>query len=293
MLKLFFEYEWESQPVLVHSVTTKAFDAPQTTTIYTYDSQLALPVTVMQQSGGNSTETSYRYAHMFTYPATGAIPARDLNEKGILAPIETLTLRNGKVVSAEYTEYAHVALDNGLSVVLPSKKYRMPLVAGPIEVTNVSRATYNAGWRYDPKYELSEQYEYDLSGNLVCIRTLHGAKTAFVYLDDFKIAEVANAGADEIFHTSFEKLMSNPAVTPKTGDRALRGSYRFTLSGFPHGEYVMTYWSCPGNSVWTKNTETVTVNASAVTVTIPDRGWIDELSVLFIYPRQVTFLVLL
>ncbi len=278
MFKFLFSYEWESQPVLLESVETWSYNAPATTTRYEYDDEFMAPVSVTQTSAGNSTKTTYYYAHTHVYTRAGEEPGAHLEDAGVLAPVETVTLRNDKVVGSEYVAYNHTPLAENPDAVLPARKYYLPLLAPAAPLDYYSVGQYSG-------YKIAEEYRYDDRGNVVCISTPQGRATSFIYLKDsngnnteLRIAEISNATRDEVFHTSFEDVAgAHVSDRAKTGEKVWSGSYSVPLTGIAPGEYALSYWQSNDLGLnWTKAVNRVTVDAGASQRTIGGSGWIDE-----------------
>ncbi|MDL2319678.1 hypothetical protein LJC45_00905 [Alistipes sp. OttesenSCG-928-B03] len=308
-----FEYQWESQPVLLENKSTKYFNNPAstTTTTYTYDNDLAIPTSVVQtDSEGNQVKTTYRYAHNLTYsPANVNYPAKNLVSAGILAPIETVTYKNNNVISSELIEYAFVPLQNNSTAVLPKNTYYMPLQA---PIANITPANYNGtvNMVYDPRYKVSQTLEYDRQGNVQCTHTPEGNQGCVVYMKNnsryntnIKVAEVSNAvrltGAtgrvNQVFYDSFEDAASTTGIITsakaKTGNKVYVGSsYSASLSDFIPGDYALTYWASPNlGETWNKVTENVTVTTSTSSKIIENNGWVDEVRIIPVDARMKTY----
>lgn len=310
------EYKWESQPVLLASTETKYFGntKPSVKTEYTYENNdwVALTSTVQTDAEGNQIKTTHRYAHNLAHTPTSLnFSTKSLVANGILAPVETVTYKNNKVVSSELIEYAFVPLANNSTAVLPQKKYYMPLQS---PVASITSANYNStvNLAYDPRYKLAQTFEYDRWGNVQSIHTPDGDKASYVYMkyndgsnSNIKIADVTNAvrltgtsgRVNQVIYNSFEDTYPTTGTVTttlaKSGQRVYSGSsYSISLADLIPGEYALTYWkSNNSGQSWDKIEENLTISASSSTKSIANNGWIDDVRIIPVDARMKTYTV--
>jgi hypothetical protein len=118
---------------------------------------------------------------------------------------------------------------------------------------------------------------YDDRGNLIEQQKTNDNKRAYVwgYNGEYAIAEVINASASDIFHTSFEDAEGNSPINDcKTGTKSRTGGFSKTLSSLSNGQYVLSYWLKSGAG-WTPQTSLVTVGSGTYTISLT--GQVDEI----------------
>lgn len=123
-------------------------------------------------------------------------------------------------------------------------------------------------------------HQYDAIGNPIEISREGDTRVSFIwgYNSQMPIAEVKNASANEIFHTSFEAGEEGGNSTDydsRTGIKSKTGDYTKTLNGLtPNKAYVLTYWQKVSN-VWTLQTLNIAPSTST-SYTIRLTGQVDE-----------------
>ncbi|MDL2320181.1 hypothetical protein LJC45_03510 [Alistipes sp. OttesenSCG-928-B03] len=295
-----FEYQWESLPVLLKSTETFFFNnaSSKIKTEYEYDNWMAPSAITQTDAENNKVKITYRYAHSMTHsPSNLNFPTKVLVDKGILAPVETVTYKDNNILSSELIEYGF--LRNHSTLVKPINIYYMPQYHG----ASISQADYSQSTAliYDSRYKLKETYCYDPSGVMLNVTTPEGYKSSYMYeqnddwdLNNIKIADISGAiymsgwseRTNQVFHSSFEDEFYYTGIETsskaKTGQKVYSGSsLNINLTKFIPGDYVLTYWkSTDSGQTWTKVTESVTVTNSTSSKVISNNGWIDEVRIL-------------
>lgn len=196
---------------------------------------------IVLSSSGSTLRTEW------TYPvANGTAPPAmyDLNTPNfknmIGLPIEQRKYVNGTLVNKAQNNYTSI----GTSIVLSN--YR----------------EYKAG---TTEY-VDKNYSYDGSSlRLTNLTGTGGNSKSFVwgYGNQFPIAEIANAQANQVFHTSFEDYSAQPiSADAKTGKYSYASNLPFTVVLPSPGAYTLFYWSKIQGGTWQANQVQVTSNAA-------------------------------
>jgi len=124
---------------------------------------------------------------------------------------------------------------------------------------------------YKPEMIFSD---YDDRGNLREQYKANDQPHSYIWGYDklHPIAEVTNAKANDIVHTSFEDGNGN-SMGGVTGEMYLNGTYNNSVTGLTNGPYVLSYWKLI-NSEWIFQNTPVTVSNQSFTINIS--GQIDE-----------------
>jgi hypothetical protein len=126
----------------------------------------------------------------------------------------------------------------------------------------------------DSRYKKKIEFTYDASGRVKSQQLTDHAPVSYLWGYDmiftsgspagskiFPIAEIKNASAAQVFHTSFEDA-TGTIMTSVTGKKAKGGA--FTIPGSFTGNYTLTYWQKSGNGNWTLVSNTLTDPAGIV-----------------------------
>lgn len=116
---------------------------------------------------------------------------------------------------------------------------------------------------------------YDDNGSVISVSKENDVKKAYIwaYNKNYPIAEVLNAEAKDVFHTSFEDAEGN-AQEGKTGRKSHTGGYSKVLPNLTNGTYVLSWWEKNG-STWNLQVNTnISVTNSTFTINLP--GQVDE-----------------
>lgn len=117
---------------------------------------------------------------------------------------------------------------------------------------------------------------YDDKANVLSVAKENNVKMTYVwgYNKSYPIAEVTNAEATDVFHTSFEDESDvTIAAEGKTGRKSKIGGFSKALTNLTDGSYTLSYWQKSGNN-WTLITNSVNVTDNAYTINIS--GQVDE-----------------
>lgn len=177
-----------------------------------------------------------------TLPTTVAGVKHLIEINKIIAPIEKYTIRqnsdgtNQRVTSGVVTMYKTdqplidkvYTLNTGASIPLLSFNH-----------SNMVANSFLPDNRYIPRINYKN---YDSFGNVTEVAKENDASIAYVwgYNGTLPIAEIKNAGADQVLYTSFEDATANTTSDSFSGEKALSVAYNVTLPGA--GTYKLTYW---------------------------------------------------
>lgn len=219
--------------------------------------------------------------------ASSTGPARGiymLNAKKILnIPIETYSyLQNedntlARVIAARATSFQ--ANPSNSAYVVPHRIFNWDSPAA-IPLSQFTPVTVNGGSSdivlnglYKPRVTVSG---YDQFSNVNNVQKENDVNVAYLwgYGSCLPIAEIKNALAKNVYHTSFEESIANYANEGKTGMKSSTAGLSVTLSNLDEGAYILTYFLKQGSN-WILQQTSVTVSASG-SYTISLAGQIDE-----------------
>jgi YD repeat-containing protein len=126
-------------------------------------------------------------------------------------------------------------------------------IANPLSLTNFASNWVAGALNPHPSYARKDNfYRYDAVGNVLEQGPEDGVRTSYIWGhgQTLPIAEVVNAPANQIFHTSFEEATTTDILTggAKTGERYLQlgtnqTTYQLIGTGaLPKGTYTLSYW---------------------------------------------------
>lgn len=235
--KEFFGYKWISEAVLLESVITEK--GPYNTRITQnndYDPVFKIPVkTTYTDDELNRIENITTYAHHYSpsnpQPGTMAEACSLLNQKGIIAPIEKIVVKNGNVIGGEITLYRKALVGRAdfryYYSPLPHESYKLAL-DNPVPLNNFTKSHFNGdNFVMDQRYVKEQSFEsINEQGNPLTVTDTYGNKGAFIYGQDGNvIAEVINARNDGIEYS----------ITDNTH------GWPFVGSGFPGNSFTVPY----------------------------------------------------
>lgn len=134
-------------------------------------------------------------------------------------------------------------------------------------------------------------HSYNPSSKPLSVSQHQGTIISYVYgyKEQLPIAEVKNANANQIFHTSFEDINST-SVDPMlgfTGGKCWNGNYTISADKRPvSGNYIMSYWEMIGTGPWTYKAQTIT---NGIPQQINSTGKIDEIRVYPLTAQMTTY----
>lgn len=312
-------YRWICEPV--YHTKTKTYSGKynlSSETSISYNLGKMLPVrTVTKDSEGNTYETRINYSGDF-----GNITQSNITDKtGMLAaikymftknalsiPIETISYKNGKVISANLNIFQTVIKQMEPVGIVPAKEMALPLKAAKENSSFTPSYIYNAAsiseFRHDANYKTIINYdEYD-SYTLLSSHEENGpAKSVlYGYDDTLPIAAVTNAvvsrseGKNQVIYDSFESG-ANILKVPhsKSGDYVLNGYYSVPLNKLKPGKYSVSYWRKPRTSSnradWEYVERIVNINSTTLPFTLASSSAYvyDELRVIPVDARMTTY----
>lgn len=226
-------------------------EAITVTTKYVYDNPLHLQPTeqITYTSDGDVLRTVYKYPSDFS----AADPAcAEMINRNILTPV---------VKKESYKGATHIE----------SVKTNFAIQGNLIVPVSVQSTVGS-----NPTETRLRYHQYDESGNVLSVSADQDVNYSYVwgYNRTYPIAQVVNADAKDIFHTSFEDGQGQVASPGgKTGKKIFNGTFTRTLTGLTNGPYVFSYWQKSG-STWVLQSSIVNVTGSAFSISIT--GEIDE-----------------
>jgi YD repeat-containing protein len=209
---------------------------------------------------------------------TGALKLM-LKNNLVKYPIEVVHKVNDKVTDAELTLF-RVSENNFLNV----DRVLKCQFAQPIEDNSLIRSEINSinQFEYDSKYKVETIFDkYTEFGRLQQFHGLDNIKISYIwgYGGSLVIAQVENAGYDNIFHTSFEDDPTTETFLSqsKTGKYAHQGTFEVILSDKATGQYVLQYWISNDGIYWTENISDLQIANESTSIVIGSSGsFLDE-----------------
>lgn len=105
------EYSWYSEPIYLDKTVIQegCYNLPSTVS-YTYDTTHMVPKEINQIDGeGNIIIKTFTYSFNYKNNNNHSDPnnyaLRILNDRNIVLPVETTTMKNGKIIAGEHTRY--------------------------------------------------------------------------------------------------------------------------------------------------------------------------------------------
>lgn len=312
------EYSWYSEPIYLDKTVIQegCYNLPSTVS-YTYDTTHMVPKEINQIDGeGNIIIKTFTYSFNYKNNNNHSDPnnyaLRILNDRNIVLPVETTTMKNGKIIAGEHTRYRTQMVQPYPNItaqlaVVPSSKWKLA-INNPISYNDFTPSYVVSGMPiiFDSKYEMEIQFEhYDANGQLICWRETNGNLQSIIYDNDGSrpIAQIVNARVttpingsyqrdNQVFYTSFEDNDDTSfAATPKTGNKTFCGSYNIDLKNFAPGVYSLTYWlSRDFGDTWERVQKTINVTSSTATYTIGvGLDCLDEVRICPLNARMTTY----
>lgn len=295
---IFRSYKWDSEPVYLTKTTTEAGPYNMQSTVdYLYDTVRMVPTRIIETDGaGNRTikTITYPFNYKFYYIKNQTTSSlHNLAQSNIIVPVETITVKNGKILSGEYNEYKYT--QSGMesdgyhkyALAIASKSF-LPL---NVEIQDFYDATVVSDTLViDSKYKKLEFFDhYDSNGQLLSSHQKDGIPTSTIYgyNGTLPIARVKNAVAteidlvsyernNEVFHTSFENE-TRTCSTAKTGAKVHYGTYSINVQHFIPGRYSLTYWkSTDSGKTWSRINTHLVINDASISHVIGGNYYIDE-----------------
>jgi len=240
---------------------------------YGYGSSRHLQVTESSQVRSlseNNKETSKflyppDYVDLDVYDNT-SLPIKYLQDKNIInVPIEQIQLlqdlstNTSTVIGGTITTFKNgTALkDKIFSLDIGSPISTNQFLPNAFQFSNRILTKFRPDSRYDSVVSFQK---YDDLGNVIEMSKTGDIHTSYVwgYNKSLPIAEVKNATALQIYHTSFEDASGNVSSDAKTGSKCFSGSLHLTAPSA--GTLNLTYWSKTGANQW--QLQETTINGS-------------------------------
>jgi hypothetical protein len=226
-------------------------------TDYAYNVEnLAIKEKTTISSKGEVLKTAYKYPH----DNTGMTVYSTMVSRNILSPaIEEQHYRNSNFLQSTKTNYDFW---NGSAW---STSPTNVIVPRTVETQFLSSA---------PRLRL-RYHSYDDNRNVMSVSNENDVKKSYIwaYNKNYPIAELLNAEAKDVFHTSFEDAEGN-VFDGKTGKKSRVGGYSRAISNLTNGTYVLSWWQKNGSAwVLQMNTNIAVTNG---TYSINLAGQVDE-----------------
>jgi YD repeat-containing protein len=227
-------------------------------TDYTYNGQnLSVQQKKMLSSKGDTLKTVYEYPSDFA----GVGVYDELVSRNVLSPvIKESDYKNSIFLRSTKNNYDFW---NGNAWITTATN----MVVTRTSETQVSGNPVEVRLRY---------HSYDDKSNPTSVSKEADVKTSYIwaYNQNYPIAEVMNAEAKDIFHTSFEEGDGNrTAGDSKTGKKSKTDGYSKILTGLADQSYILSYWTKSAGS-WTFNSTTTAVTGGTYNISIG--GQVDE-----------------
>lgn len=260
--------------VVLRSVTKFKYSHPYN------DGHLSVTEKSVLQSNGSIVKETYKYAADFaniTSTGNESRGVKKLKDLHVLTPvIETASyIKNRsdtdyKLLGSSYWEY------------YPDKPLRKSKfsITTDTPLSGFSQATVASGAVVkDSRYKLEGTYgKYTSLGKLQELQKVNDTKVSYLwgYGQQYVVAEVVNASANEIFYESFEEGNGNSAMgDSRTGKYSKTTGYNLVLSNLtPNMSYTLSYWRKVSGS-WTFVVQTVAL-AAVTTYNTSLTGQVDE-----------------
>jgi YD repeat-containing protein len=201
--------------------------------------------------------TAYKYPHNYS----GNLVYDNMLSRNIITPaVEEQTYKNGDFLQSVKTNFDFW---NGTNWSTTATN----IIAPRTVQTQILNSAPEVRLRYQT---------YDDKANITAVSKENDVKLSYIwgYNKNYPIAEVVNAEAKDVFHTSFEEGDGNSSNGDcKTGRKSKVNGFSKTLTGLTNQSYKLSYWSESG-SVWTLHTSTVSVSAGSYVISIS--GKVDE-----------------
>lgn len=205
---------------------------------YSYYNQRLVKMETLTDSKGGLLETRYKYSFNFSYnglqsslPLTRGMTL--MSGKNMVGyPIETLRLRNGKLIGATVALYSEFLPGQ----VLPSQVLELPL-AQPVDLSQytppfISGMTNSQEFKTDPNLSVSLTFNsYDSKGNETGVVRRGGEKTAYQwgYGGTHLVAKVLNA--QNLQTRASQPLRAVGSMDYQNGDRPLAVTFTTPVAG--------------------------------------------------------------
>jgi hypothetical protein len=261
-----------------------------TTEEYSYINGYTKPKSIMQdESDGSQKITEFTYPIDYGIQSHWSNSIKSLNDeiivmreaanRNIYTPIESVTSlkRNGesKIIGAKSTRYT--LLNDRL--LLWQKRYlenKEPV--SDFQKSFISGVPDNCMLNFDSRYMLDHQVNEYSFGYYPAQETDRAQTYSYLYgyNEQFLIAFVTNATANQIYYTSFEELTADFSTDSKTGEKSKLNGFDKTLIGLNPGNYKLSYWKADGAS-WDLVLQDVVVTSNTYRIMLNGSTKIDEL----------------
>lgn len=191
LVSYYYRIEWPLETQHSKTTVTDAGQSIVKETNYTYNSRDLIASTSYEL---NNSEIVEKVKYPFDF--TDATNLSMINKNMIGIPVESIMLKDNKVVQGTKTQYGE---DSG--IYLPKTIWKTD-----INTDGVSEAQYNS--YYQPFLTFND---YDSKGNLLEVSRPHGIHTFYVwgYNDEYPIAKIENFDAQVNMTPAIESLINN------------------------------------------------------------------------------------
>ncbi|WP_298681645.1 hypothetical protein [uncultured Mucilaginibacter sp.] len=194
-------------------------------------------------------------------------PMIDMRQKNDLELVETVNLKNGKVINASFNSYDYKPASQ--NQIYLSKVSKTDYLVPPSTFTYTQTGTDNVSLVKDAAYNEKAAFEYS-NGNITQVKLTDGAATAYRwgYNNQYPVLSVKNSLTSDIFFEGFEEGAGNGTLNDsKTGHYSYTGTYTKVLSGLTNGAYLLNYYQKTGG-LWKWMTQSVTVSNGNYTISL-------------------------
>ena len=200
MTQYYYQVEWPLQTQHVITTTTDAGENLIEETNYSYNSRDLVETTSYYLSDATITK---KVRYPFDFNDDVSLAMVDKNMIGI--PIESITLKDSKVVEATIIQYEDIS---GLH--LPKA-----ILKTEINTTDVSEANYSSFYQPFLNYN-----KYDSKGNILDVSRTNGFHTFYVwgYNQEYPIAKIENFDSNEDMTPTIQSLINNAELVSENDD---------------------------------------------------------------------------
>jgi hypothetical protein len=217
-------------------------------------------------TGANNTYQT-RLQQALTNAGAVLKPLVDLRIQNNLALVETVNLKNAKVINATYNTYDYKP--SSQNKIYLSKVSKTDFLVPPASFIYTKTGTDNISVVKDAAYNEKAAFEY-LTGNISQVKLTDNVPTAYVwgYSNQYPVASAKNAKASNIFFESFEEGAGNGTLNDsKSGHYSHINAYSKILAGLDNGAYKLTYYK-KVSGLWQWITTDVPVTAGTYTISL-------------------------
>lgn len=260
--------------------------------IYEYalgtDNRKRISKITTKSADGNNVTQEFKYPLDFDFTDSTSLLGI-LHARNVATPIEEITLKNNKIISAIGRSFRFNHM-NGKAIVLDEElvlKDQAPIDKKdfiPVACTD-SKMTFNSNYIIDTKY-----LHYNESGQLLCLQDRNDVYHSFIYRESTRpIAYVTNAihsedASNQVYFNDFETIGGPPISNAKSGKYTTwwTPGHTYTIDRkLTPGSYILSFWVNDGPPAYSKQTRLIKVeNTNYQTVVFGITGQIDDVAIL-------------